>query len=250
MRKNIVVGNWKMNLQRKESLDLVGKMISMLENNDVEVVLAPSYTYLYKVNKMCADLSFVQTASQNISKNKNGAFTGEVSAEMIQSLGVKYTILGHSERREYFNESNQGLKMKVDLAISNDLDVIFCCGESLEQRDSGIHFDWIKSQIEDSLFHLSGEEFSKIIIAYEPIWAIGTGVTASSTQAEEVHAFIRSLIFDKYGKNVSSNCSILYGGSCNPNNAKELFSKENIDGGLIGGASLDANSFIEIIKSF
>ena len=250
MRKNIVVGNWKMNLQRQESLDLVEKVISMLENNDVEVVLAPSYTYLYKVNKMCADLSFVQTASQDISKNKNGAFTGEVSAEMIHSLGVKYTILGHSERREYFNESNQDLKSKVNLSISNDLDVIFCCGESIEQRDSDIHFDWIKSQIEESLFHLSEEEFSKIIIAYEPIWAIGTGVTASSFQAEEVHAFIRSLIFDKYGDNVSSNCSILYGGSCNPNNAKELFSKENIDGGLIGGASLDANSFIEIIKSF
>ena len=250
MRKNIVVGNWKMNLQRQESLDLVEKVISMLKNNDVEVVLAPSYTYLYKVNKMCADLSFVQTASQDISKNKNGAFTGEVSAEMIHSLGVKYTILGHSERREYFNESNQDLKSKVNLSISNDLDVIFCCGESLEQRDSDIHFDWIKSQIEESLFHLPEEEFSKIIIAYEPIWAIGTGVTASSFQAEEVHAFIRSLIFDKYGDNVSSNCSILYGGSCNPNNAKELFSKENIDGGLIGGASLDANSFIEIIKSF
>ena len=250
MRKNIVVGNWKMNLQRQESLDLVEKVISMLENNDVEVVLAPSYTYLYKVNKMCADLSFVQTASQDISKNKNGAFTGEVSAEMVHSLGVKYTILGHSERREYFNESNQDLKSKVNLSISNDLDVIFCCGESIEQRDSDIHFDWIKSQIEESLFHLSEEEFSKIIIAYEPIWAIGTGVTASSFQAEEVHAFIRSLIFDKYGDNVSSNCSILYGGSCNPNNAKELFSKENIDGGLIGGASLDANSFIEIIKSF
>ena len=250
MRKNIVVGNWKMNLQRQESLDLVEKVISMLENNDVEVVLAPSYTYLYKVNKMCADLSFVQTASQDISKNKNGAFTGEVSAEMIHSLGVKYTILGHSERREYFNESNQDLKSKVNLSISNDLDVIFCCGESIEQRDSDIHFDWIKSQIEESLFHLSEEEFSKIIIAYEPIWAIGTGVTASSFQAEEVHAFIRSLIFDKYGDNVSSNCSILYGGSCNPNNAKELFSQENIDGGLIGGASLDANSFIEIIKSF
>ena len=250
MRKNIVVGNWKMNLQRQESLDLVEKVISMLENNDVEVVLAPSYTYLYKVNKMCADLSFVQTASQDISKNKNGAFTGEVSAEMIHSLGVKYTILGHSERREYFNESNQDLKSKVNLSISNDLDVIFCCGESIEQRDSDIHFDWIKSQIEESLFHLSEEEFSKIIIAYEPIWAIGTGVTASSFQAEEVHAFIRSLIFDKYGDNVSSNCSILYGGSCNPNNAKELFSKENIDGGLIGGASLEANSFIEIIKSF
>ena len=250
MRKNIVVGNWKMNLIREESLDLVGEVISSLENIDVEVVFAPSYTYLYKVNKMCADLSFINTASQNISKNKNGAFTGEVSAEMIHSLGVKYTILGHSERREYFNESSQDLRRKVNLAISNDLEVIFCCGESLEQRDSGVHFDWIQSQIEESLFHLSAEEFSKIVIAYEPIWAIGTGVTASSSQAEEVHAFIRSVILDEYGKNVSENCSILYGGSCNSNNARELFSKENIDGGLIGGASLNSNSFVEIIKSF
>ena len=250
MRKNIVVGNWKMNLNREQSLELVGEVISSLENIDVEVVFAPAYTYLYKVNKMCTNLSFINTASQNISKNKNGAFTGEVSAEMIHSLGVKYTILGHSERREYFNESSQELRSKINQAISNDLEVIFCCGESLKQRDSGVHFDWIQSQIEESLFHLSAEEFSKIVIAYEPIWAIGTGVTASSTQAEEVHAFIRSIILDKYGENVSVNCSILYGGSCNPNNARELFSKENIDGGLIGGASLNANSFVEIIKSF
>ena len=250
MRKNIVAGNWKMNLKRDESLKLVEEVLSLLENNDVEVVFAPSYTYLYKVNKMCTALSSVHTASQNIHKNDNGAFTGEVSAEMVHSLGVKYTILGHSERREYFNETNQDLKMKVDLALSNNLDVIFCCGESLEQRESGIHFDWIKSQIEESLFHLTEEEFSKIVIAYEPIWAIGTGVTASSSQAEEVHAFIRGVISDKYGENVSGNCSILYGGSCKPNNSRELFSKENIDGGLIGGASLDANSFIEIIKSF
>ena len=250
MRKNIVAGNWKMNLKRDESLKLVEEVLSLLENNDVEVVFAPSYTYLYKVNKMCTNLSSVYTASQNIYKNENGAFTGEVSAEMVHSLGVKYTILGHSERREYFNETNQDLKTKVDLALSNNLDVIFCCGESLEQRESDIHFDWIESQIEESLFHLTEEEFSKIVIAYEPIWAIGTGVTANSSQAEEVHAFIRGVISDKYCENISGNCSILYGGSCNPNNSRELFSKENIDGGLIGGASLDANSFVEIIKSF
>lgn len=250
MRKNILAGNWKMNLKRDESLKLVEEVLSLLDNNDVEVVFAPSYIYLYKVNKMCTALSSVHTASQNINKYENGAFTGEVSAEMVHSLGVKYTILGHSERREYFNETNQDLKMKVDVALSNNLNVIFCCGESLEQRESGIHFDWIKSQIEESLFHLTEEEFSKIVIAYEPIWAIGTGVTASSSQAEEVHTFIRGVILDKYGKNVSRNCSIIYGGSCNPSNSRELFSKENIDGGLIGGSSLDANSFIEIIKSF
>ena len=250
MRKNILAGNWKMNLKRDESLKLVEEVLSLLDNNDVEVIFAPSYIYLYKVNKMCTALSSVHTASQNINKYENGAFTGEVSAEMVRSLGVKYTILGHSERREYFNETNQDLKMKVDVALSNNLNVIFCCGESLEQRESGIHFDWIKSQIEESLFHLTEEEFSKIVIAYEPIWAIGTGVTASSSQAEEVHTFIRGVILDKYGENVSRNCSIIYGGSCNPSNSRELFSKENIDGGLIGGSSLDANSFIEIIKSF
>ena len=250
MRKKLVVANWKMNLRREEALILVQNVLDLLPDNNVEVVFSPAFTYLYKTNKMCRSFDRVFTSSQNCSKNESGAFTGEISASMIDSLGTKYTILGHSERREYFNETNQNLKMKVDLALSNNLDVIFCCGESLEQRESGIHFDWIKSQIEESLFHLTEEEFSKIVIAYEPIWAIGTGVTASSSQAEEVHAFIRGVISDKYGENVSGNCSILYGGSCNPNNSRELFSKENIDGGLIGGASLDANSFVEIIKSF
>jgi len=251
MRKNIVAANWKMNLNREEGIKLVEDVISLLpSDNDVEVVFSPSFLYLYKVNKMCADYNFLQTSSQNINDNESGAFTGEISAKMVSSLNVKYTILGHSERREYFNESNKQLKEKVDLSLKNNLKIIFCCGETLNQRESGIHFDWIKQQLTESVFHLSEESFTKIVIAYEPIWAIGTGVTASSDQSEEIHQFIRKLISEKYNENIAQNTSILYGGSCNPTNAKELFSKENIDGGLIGGASLNAESFVEIIKSF
>ena len=251
MRKNIVVANWKMNLNREEGIKLVEDVISILPyDNDVEVVFSPSFLYLYKVNKMCTDYHFLQTASQNINDNESGAFTGEISAKMVSSLNVKYTILGHSERREYFNESNKQLKEKVDLSLKNNLKIIFCCGETLNQRESGIHFDWIKQQLTESVFHLSEESFTKIVIAYEPIWAIGTGVTASSDQSEEIHQFIRKVISEKYNENIAQNTSILYGGSCNPTNAKELFSKENIDGGLIGGASLNAENFVEIIKSF
>jgi triosephosphate isomerase len=251
MRKNIVAGNWKMNLRRDEGLNLVDNVINLLpSDNEVEVVFAPSFIYLYKVNKMCLGLDKVNTASQNVGKEEKGAFTGEVSAEMITSANVKYAIIGHSERREYFKETNEDLKQKVDISLKNNLKVIFCCGESLKQREEEVHFDWIKSQISDSLFHLSSKNFSNIIIAYEPIWAIGTGVTASSNQAEEIHRFIREIITEKYGDELANNTSILYGGSCKPENARELFSKDNIDGGLIGGASLNAESFIEIIKSF
>jgi triosephosphate isomerase len=251
MRKNIVVGNWKMNLNREEGIKLVEEVISLVSSeNNVEVVFSPSFLYLHKVNKMCANDNLLQTASQNISHNESGAFTGEVSAQMVNSLNVKYTILGHSERREYFNETNIELKQKVDLSLKNNLKIIFCCGESLNQRESGVHFDWIKQQLTESVFHLTEKEFEKVVIAYEPIWAIGTGVTASSDQAEEIHQFVRNVIAEKYNENIAENTSILYGGSCNPTNAKELFSKKNIDGGLIGGASLNAENFTRIIKSF
>ena len=251
MRKNIVAGNWKMNLKRDEGLNLVNDVINLLpSDNEVEVVFVPSFIHLYKANKMCLNLDRVSTASQNISKEERGAFTGEVSAEMIRSINVKYAIIGHSERREYFKEKNEDLKQKVDVSLKNNLEVIFCCGESLNQREEKIHFDWIQSQISESLFHLFSNDFSKIVIAYEPIWAIGTGVTASSDQAEEIHKFIREIIAQKYGDELANNISILYGGSCKPTNAREIFSKDNIDGGLIGGASLNAESFVEIIKSF
>jgi triosephosphate isomerase len=251
MRKNIVAGNWKMNLNREEGIKLVEEVISLVSSdNNVEVVFSPSFLYLHKVNKMCANDNLLQTASQNISHNESGAFTGEVSAQMVNSLNVKYTILGHSERREYFNETNIELKQKVDLSLKNNLEIIFCCGESLNQRESGVHFDWIKQQLTESVFHLTEKEFEKVVIAYEPIWAIGTGITASSDQAEEIHQFVRNVITEKYNENIAENTSILYGGSCNPTNAKELFSKKNIDGGLIGGASLNAENFTRIIKSF
>ncbi|MEJ6749233.1 MAG: triose-phosphate isomerase [Flavobacteriales bacterium] len=251
MRKNIVVGNWKMNLNREEGIKLVEEVISLVSSdNNVEVVFSPPFLYLHKVNKMCANDNLLQTASQNISHNESGAFTGEVSSQMVNSLNVKYTILGHSERREYFNETNIELKQKVDLSLKNNLKIIFCCGESLNQRESGVHFDWIKQQLTESVFHLTEKEFEKVVIAYEPIWAIGTGITASSDQAEEIHQFVRNVITEKYNENIAENTSILYGGSCNPTNAKELFSKKNIDGGLIGGASLNAENFTRIIKSF
>jgi len=251
MRKNIVAGNWKMNLNRAEAIDLVDEILSKLPtNNSTEIVFAPSYLYLHKVAKMCTNSNSISVASQDCSANEKGAFTGEISANMIASCGAEYLVVGHSERRFNFKETNELLKTKVWQAFANDLKVIFCCGESLEQRESGIHFDWIKRQISESLFHFSPAEFKNIVIAYEPIWAIGTGVTASTEQAQEIHAFIRKLLAEKYGNEVAESTSILYGGSCKPSNAKELFASQDIDGGLIGGASLNADDFVAITQSF
>jgi len=251
MRKKIVAGNWKMNLKREEGLALVSEVLSKLpKDKNTEVVFAPSFLYLHKIAKMCNDFDSVFLAAQNCSAHESGAFTGEVSANMIASCNAKYIVLGHSERRANFKESNQVLKTKVEQAFANNLAVIFCCGETLEQRESGVHFDWIKSQLTESIFHLSAFDFANIVVAYEPIWAIGTGVTASSEQAQEIHAFIRDLIAQQYGNDVAANTSILYGGSCKPTNAKELFSQQDIDGGLIGGASLNATDFVAITQSF
>ena len=251
MRKNIVAGNWKMNLNRTEGIALVEDVLAKLpSDNNTHVVFAPSFVYLHKVAKMCASTSKVVAAAQDCSANKKGAFTGEVSAIMIASCNAKYVVLGHSERRANFKESNEILKTKVGQAFRNDLKVIFCCGESLSQRESGVHFDWIKTQISESLFHLSSEEFKNIVVAYEPIWAIGTGVTASTDQAQEIHAFIRNILVGKYGNEVALSTSILYGGSCKPSNAKELFASQDIDGGLIGGASLSSDDFVKITQSF
>ena len=251
MRKNIVAGNWKMNLNREEAVSLVEQVLVQLPvENSTEILFVPSFVYLHKIAKMCVDNTNVFAASQDCSVNEKGAFTGEVSANMITSCNAKYVVLGHSERRANFKESNQVLKTKVEQAFSNDLAVIFCCGETLGQRESGVHFDWIKSQLTESIFHLSAADFENIVIAYEPIWAIGTGVTASSEQAQEIHAFVRDLIAQQYGNDVSENTSILYGGSCKPTNAKELFSQQDIDGGLIGGASLNATDFVAITQSF
>ena len=240
-----------MNLNRAEGIALVEDVLAKLPtDNNTHVVFAPSFVYLHKVAKMCANTSKVVAAAQDCSANEKGAFTGEVSASMLASCGARYVVLGHSERRANFKESNEILKTKVGQAFRNDLKVIFCCGESLSQRESGVHFDWIKAQISESLFHLSPEEFKNIVVAYEPIWAIGTGVTASTDQAQEMHAFIRNILVEQYGNEVALSTSILYGGSCKPSNAKELFASQDIDGGLIGGASLNSDDFVKITQSF
>ena len=240
-----------MNLNRVDGVALVENVLKKLSlENKIEVIFAPSFVHLYKVAKMCSYKEDIFVASQDCSGSDKGAFTGEVSAEMIASCGARYVILGHSERRINFSEKNSLLRSKVAQALANNLKVIFCCGEFLKQRKSGVHFEWIRSQITESLFDLSAEEFANVVIAYEPIWAIGTGVTASPDQAQEVHSFIRNIIEEKYSSNVSQNTSILYGGSCNPKNAIELFSQSDIDGGLIGGASLDADDFVAIMNSF
>ena len=252
MRKNIVAGNWKMNTTVAEGVQLakeVNEAVAAAGELKCDVVIGVPFTHLTAV-KDVIDIEKVGLSAENCANKEKGAYTGEVSAAMVASTGANYVILGHSERREYYNETPEILKEKVDLALTNGLKIIFCCGESLELRNAGTYEEFIKAELKDSLFHLSAEEFANIVIAYEPIWAIGTGVTATSDQAEEVHAFIRSFLAEKYGETVANDTTILYGGSCKPTNAPELFAKPNIDGGLIGGASLKAADFKGIIDAW
>ena len=252
MRKNIVAGNWKMNTTVAEGVQLakeVNEAVAAAGELKCDVVIGVPFTHLTAV-KDVIDIEKVGLSAENCANKEKGAYTGEVSAAMVASTGANYVILGHSERREYYNETPEILKEKVDLALANGLKIIFCCGESLELRNAGTYEEFIKAELKDSLFHLSAEEFANIVIAYEPIWAIGTGVTATSDQAEEVHAFIRSFLAEKYGETVANDTTILYGGSCKPSNAPELFAKPNIDGGLIGGASLKAVDFMGIVTAF
>ena len=249
MRKKIVAGNWKMNLDKISSKNLVLEILEKTENNDTNIIISPPFIYLEDTVKDCLTRDNVFIAAQNCSSYDNGAYTGEVSAKMLSTIGVDYVILGHSERRQYFNESNEVLNDKLTQAISNNLKIIFCCGEDLEQRENNEYFDVIKDQLNSTIFLLSKENFRNIVIAYEPIWAIGTGKTASSDQAQEMHFYIRSLIKDKYGDKVSNETTILYGGSCKPSNSLEIFSQNDIDGGLIGGASLNSTDFVSIIES-
>lgn len=253
MRKKIVAGNWKMNLNFEEGQKLTSEIVNMLKDEnvkDVTVVLNPPFVHLYSVKKLIGDTPNLFLGSQNCSDKASGAFTGEISAEMLASFGAKFVIIGHSERREYFAESNQLLTEKTKQALANGLTPIFCCGEPLEIREAGTHEDYVKDQLTESLFGFSAEEMSKIVLAYEPIWAIGTGKTASSDQAQEMHAALRAHIASKFGADIADNLSILYGGSAKPDNAKDLFSKPDVDGGLIGGASLKSRDFVEIVKSF
>ncbi|MFC0185766.1 triosephosphate isomerase [Pseudarcicella hirudinis] len=253
MRKKIVAGNWKMNKTIEEALALVSEVANMVKDEvstDVQVVVAPPALYLSTLQKYTEAVPNLGVSAQNCHQKASGAYTGEVSAAMLKSIAVEYVILGHSERRQYFGETNEQLAEKVNIALENGLTPIFCCGESLEQRNGGNFLEFVSSQLTESLFHLSPEDFAKVVIAYEPIWAIGTGLTASSEQAQEMHAHLRKHLAAKYGQEAADNTSILYGGSCNEKNAPELFACPDVDGGLIGGASLKSREFVNIAKSF
>ncbi|SCD21210.1 Triosephosphate isomerase [Proteiniphilum saccharofermentans] len=251
MRKNIVAGNWKMNKNLQEGVELAKELNEALKNKTVncDVVIGTPFIHLASVVNS-VDTTRIGVAAQNCADKESGAYTGEVSAAMVASTGAKYVILGHSERRAYYHETPELLKEKVKLALANGLTPIFCIGEVLEEREANKHFEVVKSQVEESLFELSPEDFSKIVLAYEPVWAIGTGKTATADQAQEIHAFIRKTLAEKYGQEIADNTSILYGGSANAGNAKELFSNPDVDGGLIGGASLGVDKFMPIIEAF
>jgi triosephosphate isomerase len=254
MRKKIVAGNWKMNKLYSEAVELVDEITIMLKDDakadDIVKILIPSFPYLRKVAHHSHGIKNLFTGAQNCANEEAGAYTGEVSAAMIKSLGATHIIIGHSERRSYYKETHEELKKKVNIVLGQSLTPIFCVGETKEKRQAKEHFSVVEEQIKDSLFHLPADEFSKIILAYEPVWAIGTGLTATSAQAQEMHHFIRLLIEKKYSNEIANSVSILYGGSCNAKNAAELFTCPDIDGGLIGGAALVAKDFITIIHSF
>ncbi len=253
MRKKIVAGNWKMNKTFEEGLALTSEIVNMAKDeikNDVTIILNPPFPLLNGVYRLIKDTKQIFLGAQNCSQHASGAYTGEVSVSMIKSVGAEYVIVGHSERRQYYNETNELLTRKVNIALENNLKPIFCCGESLEIREKGTFKDFVCGQLTESLFHLTADLLNKIIIAYEPIWAIGTGVNASPEQAQEMHSCIRKHLAGKYGEDFADELTILYGGSCNPKNAKDLFSNPDVDGGLIGGASLKSRDFIDIINSY
>lgn len=250
MRKLIVAGNWKMNKSLNEGIELINEINEKLKSktNDALVIYGTPFIHLAEAGKMVDNKSIFLSA-QNCAAEASGAYTGEVSASMVASTGAQYVILGHSERRAYYNDNDEVLTKKVDQALSNQLNPIFCIGEVLDERESENHFNVVKAQMENVAFKLSADDFKKLVIAYEPVWAIGTGKTATSDQAQEMHAFIRGLIREKYGEQVADDTTILYGGSCKPSNANELFSNPDVDGGLIGGASLKADDFVGIINA-
>jgi len=249
-RTKMVVANWKMNKVYVEGLILANTVIAGIDKymDQIKVVLATPYIHLQTVSTMANEHSCIATAAQNCSHLESGAYTGEVSASMIESIGASYVIIGHSERRTYFNEDATLLHQKIDIALSNKLTPIFCCGEPLENREAGTQEQFVQQQIEESLFHLSTDAIQKIAIAYEPIWAIGTGKSATATEAQAMHAFIRDLLISKYSHEVASSIPLLYGGSCKPSNAANLFAQIDIDGALVGGASLDAEDFLKIVN--
>lgn len=250
MRKYIVAGNWKMNTSVEEGKQLAQNLVNHTPElaSNQKVILTPPFLHLSTIDGIVKD-SPLDLAAQNCHFENSGAFTGEISPKMLADFGLNYVILGHSERRTYFGETGEILKKKVDQALKNNLEVIFCIGESLEQRESGDFKAILLDQLKDAVFHLGEEAFKKVILAYEPVWAIGTGVTASAEQAEEVHAFIREELVKQYSTDLAEVTTILYGGSCKPSNANEIFAKPNVDGGLIGGAALKSEDFIGIIDA-
>ncbi len=252
MRKKIVAGNWKMNKSLEEAHILTSEVMGMCADEvsgNVVVVLCTPFPYLLPVKNQIGNSARIFVGAQNCSEHDAGAYTGEVSAPMLKSIGIPYVIIGHSERRQYFGEDGKLLAKKTDKVLANNLTPIFCCGEPLEIREKGTHEQLVKQQVEESLFHLSAEALQKVVIAYEPVWAIGTGKTATSQQAQDMHAVIRNHIASKYGSTVAESITILYGGSVKADNAKELFSCKDVDGGLVGGASLKSREFVDIIKA-
>ncbi len=251
MRKNIVAGNWKMNKTLQEGVALATELKTLLAGKqpNCEVIIGTPFIHLATVSELLKD-SVIKVSAENCADKASGAYTGEVSAAMVASTGATYCIIGHSERRSYYGETYEILREKVQLALANGLKPIFCIGEVKEEREANKQNEVVKAQLEGSVFNLPAEDFGKIVLAYEPVWAIGTGLTATPEQAQEIHAYIRGLVAEKYGKQVADDCTILYGGSCNAKNAAGLFANPDIDGGLIGGASLKAEDFNAIINAF
>lgn len=248
MRKKIVAGNWKMNNDSAQTEALIAELLAKKPENTVaKIVIAPSFINLQAAVEQTHGTSII-VAAQNMHQAESGAYTGEVSVGMLKSINVNTVILGHSERRAYFGETNALLAQKVNTALAHNLTIIFCFGEELADRQSGNHFAVVESQLKEGLFHISESDWSSVVLAYEPVWAIGTGETASPEQAQEMHAFIRTLLRNNIGNKIAEETSILYGGSVKPDNAREIFSKPDVDGGLIGGASLKANDFLEIVN--
>ncbi|WP_158826327.1 triose-phosphate isomerase [Mucilaginibacter lacusdianchii] len=253
MRKKIVAGNWKMNMDYNEGLALFSEIANMVKDEvtgSQQAVVCSPFIHLSSLGQLAKGYDKVSIGAQNIHQNESGAYTGEVSAKMVKSTGAEYVILGHSERRQYFDEDNQLLSLKTEAALKHGLKPIFCIGETLDEREAEQHFDVIRTQLKEGIFSLSTEQFGQLVLAYEPVWAIGTGKTATAEQAQEIHAFIREEIANNYSQEVADNTTILYGGSANPKNASELFAQPDIDGGLIGGASLKSRDFLDIVKVF
>jgi triosephosphate isomerase (TIM) len=251
MRKQVIAGNWKMNKTLQEGKELakqINELVKNKANDNLEIVLAPPFIHLTELSAI-VDQNLIKLSAQNCSMHYDGAHTGEISAKMLASTNTEYVIVGHSERRDYHHEDNERVLNKIRRCLENGLKPILCIGEKAEERKSGNYFNIVEEQIQESAFELSMEEFKNVTVAYEPVWAIGTGENASPEQAQEIHEYIRNKIFDRYGEEIAMNTTILYGGSVKPSNANELFAKPDVDGGLIGGASLKAEDFVAIIDA-